>query len=303
MKRLIAVIALVILMLPKAIAEEIRFQDHEGTEIVLNGKPQKVCVLLSSFAQMWILAGGEVGITVYESVERGFSPEGIPLVDSGAGKNVDLEALIFEEPDFVIGSMDIPSHVEAKRILSKIGIPTAVFRVESFQDYLDVISVFCRITGDTDAFYTNATLVQKGVEEVLREAQSRNNGRRPQILFIRSGSGYSSCKAKTADMHFAAQMLEELGAHNIADDVPVILDGLSFEEILLKDPDAIFISIMGNEEKSRAYMESVLQTNQWQLLSAVQQGRVYFLPKELFQYKPNNRWDEAYGMLTEMLYP
>ena len=59
---------------------------------------------------------------------------------------------------------------------------------------------------------------------------------------------------------------------------------------------------MGNEEAARAHMESVLQAPAWQALSAVKNGRVFYLPRELFQYKPNAKWDLAYEYLIGIVY-
>ena len=39
----------------------------------------------------------------------------------------------------------------------------------------------------------------------------------------------------------------------------------------------------------------------WSKLTAVQNGRVYFMEKTLFNLKPNHRWGEAYQMLEEIL--
>ena len=98
-------------------------------------------------------------------------------------------------------------------------------------------------------------------------------------------------------------MLKELGTDNIAEKAPLLLDGLSFEEVLTNQPDYVFISTMGNEEAARAYMDSVLAEETWQSLDAVREGRVAYLPKDLFQYKPNARWAEAYRYLADLLYP
>ncbi|MBO5273008.1 MAG: hypothetical protein J6I45_00160 [Clostridia bacterium] len=38
--------------------------------------PEKTAVLFSSLAEIWLEAGGSVDITVGESIERGFVPEG-----------------------------------------------------------------------------------------------------------------------------------------------------------------------------------------------------------------------------------
>ena len=97
-------------------------------------------------------------------------------------------------------------------------------------------------------------------------------------------------------------MLKELDTENIAEKAPILLEGLSTEEVLLSDPDAIFFTTMGDEAAGAAYMESLLEDPVWSSLRAVREGRVYQLPKDLFQYKPNSRWPEAYAYLTELLY-
>lgn len=97
--------------------------------------------------------------------------------------------------------------------------------------------------------------------------------------------------------------MKELGVYNIADNAAILLDGLSIEEILSEDPDFIFVSTMGDEEAARAYMDSVFESPAWQNLSAVKNHKYYYLPKDLFQYKPNARWYDAYQYLAELLYP
>lgn len=138
------------------------------------------------------------------------------------------------------------------------------------------------------------------MEKLIADAGTR--AEQPSILFVRAGSSARYTKAKTADTHFACRMLDELGTTNIADTAPVLLDGLSTEEILLADPDFIFYTTMGDEKSGVAYMESLLADPVWSTLSAVRGGRVYQLPKDLFQYKPNARWDEAYAYLSSLLY-
>ena len=277
------------------------FTDDAGISITLPEKPQKVAVLFSSFADVWTLSGGEVSITVGESVERGLVPDTVLLVDSGAGKVIDHEILLSSEPDFIICSADIEAQAETADMMNQAGIPCAQFHVECFEDYLRMLDICTDITGDKEAYQINGEQVKTRIDKLLETAGKQETEKR--ILFIRSGSGESSAKAKTADQHFAAEMLEELGVYNIADNAPVLLDGLSLEEILTEDPDLIFISTMGDEEAARAYMDSVLVSPAWQALHAVQTGNYFYLPKDLFQYKPNAHWDEAYSYLFEILYP
>lgn len=276
------------------------FTDSCGNTVTLNEKPQRVAVLFSSFADIWQLAGGSVDITVGESVERGFADSSAVLVDDGAGKAINTELLINADPDFVICSADIEAQAKAARLLSKADIPTAQFKVESFKDYLGVLDICTDITGCKDNYQKYGTEVAERIEALLEKTDKNFSEKR--ILFIRCGSSASSTKAKKASDHFAAAMLEELGAYNIADNAPVLLDGLSIEEIISEDPDYIFISTMGNDSAARSHMESVLAEPAWQNLSAIKEKRYVYLPKELFQFKPNARWDKAYEFLIKNIY-
>lgn len=279
------------------------FTDDAGREVVLTGAPQKVAVLFSSFADIWKTAGGTVNITVGESVGRGFADESAVLVDAGAGKTINTESLIAAEPDLIIGSLDIAAQADAVKLAAQAGIPAAAFKVESFADYLRVLKICTDITGDAEAYETYGTAVQGRVDEVLQKAQQSGQVQPREILFIRAGSKASATKAKTAKDHFACAMLQEMGTHNIADDAPVLLDGLSLEEILLRNPDYIFISTMGDERAAIDYLEGVFAGEEWQVLTAIQEKHYTFLPKELFHFKPNARWDEAYRYLYDLLYP
>lgn len=274
------------------------FTDSMGEVVTLEKKPERVAVLFSSFADVWKESGGTTAITVRESVERDICGEDVLLVDDGAGKTINTELLVSYEPDFVITSADIPAQRETAEKLRKIGIPVAELRMEHFSDYKKIYSAMSKINGTWEENEKQLDHLSKSVEKELEKAKGREEKR---ILFIRSGSSYSSAKAKRADDHFIAKMLEELGCHNIADDAPVLVDGLSVEEIIRQDPDHIFISVMGDYFTSRAYIESVLESDAWQSLTAVKEGRVHFLMQEQFHYKPCRYWDGAYQVLNGIL--
>lgn len=282
---------------PTTRTEGYTFTDSTGTAITVKGKPEKVAVLLSSLADLWVTAGGRVDITVGETVQRGFAGESAVLVDEGAGKSINLELLLASEPDFVIYSPDIAGQAACADTLREAGIPTAGFLVDCFQDYREILDICTEITDCPERAVTYGDAVAQRVEQVIAETRAEQSS----ILFVRAGSSAKYTKAKTADTHFVCRMLDELGTTNIADAAPVLLDGLSTEEIVLADPDFIFYTTMGDEESGVAYMESLLADPVWSTLSAVREGRVYQLPKDLFQYKPNARWDEAYAYLSRLL--
>lgn len=278
------------------------FTDDSGGEVTVGLHPKKVAVLFSSYADIWVTAGGEIAVTVGEAVERGFADEGCVLVDESAGhSSVDLEALIAAEPDFVIGTADYECQTEAVALCRDAGIPAAVFRVESFDDYLRVLGICCALTGDSERYEQYGVKVGERVASMLAAASAYGEGKR-DILFIRAGSSAKSTKAKTSDDNFVCAMLAELNTNNIADGGG-LGDSLSLEAIIDADPEIMFITTMGDESAAVEYMTSLLDSEGWRELTCVADGEYYFLPKEMFHFKPNSRWADAYAYLIAILYP
>ena len=303
--RKILIFVLCILLLtgcagPEPAGEGYTFTDDTGAEITVPEKPEKTAVLLSSLADLWITAGGTVDVTVGESVERGFVDPSVILVDDGAGKTVNLEALIAAQPDFVLYSADLAGQLECADALRAAGIPAAGFAVETFDDYLRVLKICTDILSTPERYGQYGTALQTEIDAMVAIARAQEN--QPDILFVRAGSSARYTKAKTTENHFVCGMLKDLGTFNIAEKAPVLLDGLSAEEILLSDPNFILFTTMGDESAGAAYMDSLISDPVWQTLTAVKTGNVHQLPKELFQYKPNARWGEAYAYLIELIY-
>ncbi len=274
-----------------------KFTDSLGTEITLEQQPQRVAVLFSSYAEIWDNAGGIVSITVGDSVTRGFADEERVLVNDGAGLKIDMEALVAAQPDFVIATRDLSRQKERSEKMRELGVPSALFREENFDDYLSILKIFTDICGSQDLYDTLGTQVGAEIEKVKED----NFDTSFTYLFIRCGSAFSSTKAKTAEDHFACVALDELGGHNIADVRGDLASELSLESVLLDQPEYIFIVPQGNEERAREYMDSVLEQDGWKDLQRVKNGRVEFLEKELFNYKPNQKWAESYRVLADIV--
>ena len=70
------------------------------------------------------------------------------------------------------------------------------------------------------------------------------------------------------------------------------------------NPDFIFVVPMGNDDAAamKALEDQTAANPAWSTLDAVQNGRYVTLDPHLFQYKPNERWDESYQVLFDALY-
>ena len=75
------------------------------------------------------------------------------------------------------------------------------------------------------------------------------------------------------------------------------------DEIRELSPDYIFLTAMGSQEAAEAYIDDLFAQDGWRQLTAVAEGNYQFLPREMFHFKPNARWGEAYAYLAQLLYP
>lgn len=273
------------------------FTDDLGTNVVLSHKPEKVVSLIGSYAETWVLAGGEpVGVTDDAVTERNMVlPETVKMI--GTVKEPNMEVILSLSPDFVLLSADIESHKKISVTLKDLKIPYAFFKVEHFNDYLNMLKICTDITGRSDLYRQNGIDVQTKINELM---QNVNSNYKPTVLFIRAFS--SGAKAKTED-NMTGKILYDLGCENIAAKHESLLDTLSMEEIIMEDPDFIFVVTMGDGETAlNALKEGIQKNPAWSRLSAVKNNRYIVLPKDLFHYKPNAKWGEAYEYLAKILY-
>lgn len=280
-------------------AGEVSITDSNGSQITLDTSAPRVVAAYGSFAEAWLLAGGElVGVTQDALEQRDLGlPEDIAVV--GTVKEPNAEEIIALEPDLVLLASDITAQAEIRDVLENAGLACAFFQVDTFADYAFMMEQLCAVTGREDLYEENVTQVGQQIEEA--QANAALSSTRPNVLLIRAFS--TGIKAKTDD-ELAGAILKDLGAHNIADDHPSMLEDLSLEEVIAADPDYIFVTTMGDEQKALDYLNGLIQQNPaWSELSAVKEDRYVVLPKDLFHYKPNNRWGESYQYLGEILYP
>lgn len=274
------------------------FTDSLGNIVELEQPPKRVAALLGSYAETWLLAGGEVVAVTQDAYdERGLElPE--DTVNLGANQQPDLEALFAAEPDLVLLTPDLDGQMGLRDSLEAAGIPAAWFKVETFDDYLNMLKICTDLTGRSDLYQKNGLDIQSEIDAAIASVPE---GEAPTVLLLRAYS--SGVRAKNSD-NIAGAILKDLGAANIADSDSGLLEDLQMESILAADPEFIFVTTMGaSQEAALESLDELLHSDPaWQTLTAVKEDRVEVLPKDLFHYKPNARWGESYQMLAELMY-
>jgi len=274
-----------------------KITDSEGNSVTLP-EGARVISCYGSFAECWVDSGGTlVGVTS-DAIDEKRIENSEKLTVVGSVKEPSLEKIASLEPDYVILSADLAAHRKLRESFSALGIAVGYFRVDTFSDYADMMRQFCDYHGRDDLYAEKVTATFERIETIKAKIP---DGKKKSVLLIRAYS--TGVKAKTDD-NLAGQILSEFGLLNIADEYPSLLEEMSLEHIVARDPDYIFVLTMGSEENALAYLEKNFESNPaWQSLSAVKNGRFSVLPKELFHYKPNERWDQSYEYLAKIIYP
>ena len=180
---------------------------------------EKTAALLGSYADVWMLAGG----TVCASADDAWYDFDLDLpedaVNLGKTKSLSLEKLLSAQPDFVIASTNTPQHLEWQKNLEDAGITVAYFDVSDFDDYLRMLKICTDITGDSEAYETHGTRLQKQIDDIL----DRNEGKPAQTVLVLRASA-SFIRAKNSDGTVLGTMLKDFGCQNLADEEDTLLE-------------------------------------------------------------------------------
>ena len=281
----------------------------------------RVLALSRSIGELWLLAGGELaGIT-----EDGLDLDGIGhAVSIGTITKPSEEAVIALNPDLVLYSGELSSHQELAGKLEKMGIPALSITVDSFRDYADIMGSLTEMTGHPERYAENVEAVSKKIEQVIGkipttsdeesemawngESEMASNGESEMASNPDSKNSYlairvSATKNKALkNDYFACAIFNDLQLTNVVEDSGE-LDDLNLEAIAAADPDYIFVVLQGEEEEAKTSLRDAFADKPvWKELSAVKDGKFFILPKDLFQYKPNARWAEAYEYVFQLIY-
>ena len=280
----------------------------ELTNIFAQGERKSVVALSRSIAQMWLLSGGTLLGTTEDALDEN-TESVFPLgefvlnvhpkmqkstISIGNLSSPNLEALLSLKPDLVLLTQDIPAH---KKLFSRLKNSTDVIIVDvkTFSDYESYMNQFTKMTNRADLYEKNVVQVKNDIQNIIKSVPNHKN---QSFLLLRT----SSAKNKILKNHFTSEILCDLGLTPVVSDSSG-LDVLSMEALFSLNPDWIFVTSQGDEKKAiQSFEADFVSRPAWKNLKAVKNGQVVFLTKELYNYKPNELWAEAYAYLYTILY-
>ncbi len=275
---------------------ELTIVDPLDNEVTLPKKPERVVALYASYLDLWYEAGGKAIASVSSS---GASlPEGVE--DLGSMSKISPEKILALNPDLVILSTSMESQVALKDILEENKIPYLYVSYGVYQDYIDNLELMSRLNGTEEQVAVKIKGIQDKIDTIIEKGKDKTA---PKVLILFATSKSVSCEASTGT---TGDMLVLLGGENIVGEIPVEGEtrvDFSMESIAVGDPDMILIKTMGDIEECKDTIKKDIESNEaWAAMRAVKEGKIYYLDKDLFMSKPNERFPEAFEIMSGYLY-
>ena len=281
--------------------ETVSFIDGRGEEVTLNKNPERVVVVYNSYLDIWMKNGGNIVGKIEDSVGQAEIPGTEDAEIVGALGTISLEKVLELEPDLVVLMSTQKSQMELVPGLEENNIPFIAIEYSNKEDYFKIGRLFSALNEREDLYEENVIKVKNEIENIIKK--SPKDEKKKVLLMMASAKSVTARGSDTT----TGEMLQDLNTINIADTSNDALSDKNFsiEKILEEDPDFIFVQTSGSDlDKVRERMKEDVESNPaWSSLSAVKNDRYIILPKDLYMFKANHRYAEAYKGLAEILYP
>lgn len=280
--------------------DSISFVDDWEKEHTISKNPKRVVCLYNSYLDLWYKCGGEAVGRVEPSKDKPVKEAKDAEVVGTLG-SPSVEKILSLEPDLVILSAGMKSHRDIAEMLGQNGISAIGLSNNLKEDYFRTVRLFTALTGREDLYTKHAENVNNSIEKLIEKVPE---DKEPTVLVIYASA--HGIKVRTSNSTLG-EMLNDLGTINISDseEEDSGTKTFSLEKIIEEDPDFIFTQISGsNKEEIIEKLKKDVESNPaWSTLTAVKKDRYIVLPKDLYLYKPNDRYYEAYEGLAKILYP
>ncbi len=268
--------------------------DDLGEKLQIDGVPERVISLSPSNTELLFALGLEeriVGLTEFCNY-----PPAADSIEKVAGFNtVNLEKIMAAKADFVLAIRG--NDMESIRSLRQLGIPVFSLDIQTLEQVVQSLHRLGRIF----AVEKRAAELGKALSERIAKVQSQVAAveQKPRVMW-----GFWGDPVFTAGAH---TMIDNLFALAGGDNVGRRADGawpqVGLETILMWAPEVIITThIPGGRENLASEIKRLQQTDGWQQVPAVLNGRIYYVEGD-WLLRPGPRLVDALEAVAGYLHP
>ncbi|RJO71919.1 MAG: hypothetical protein C4523_03655 [Myxococcales bacterium] len=218
-----------------------------------------------------------------------------PWTVVGPWDNVDVGKIEALKPDLVIITDTVPGADAVIDHAEELGLPLLTLHSERFDDLLADVFTIGAETGEEEAA---RAIVAEMHERAKRLAAQASHVGEPLRVYVEL---FPNPFVTIGSQNWIADMLKKAGAVNLFADIPNPTFVTENQEIIDRDPEAVFICWAGQgDDPSGLDADSILTRKGWQGMSAVRRKQVHFLPESLFNF-PGPRLFDGLELLIRLV--
>ena len=212
----------------------------------------------------------------------------------GTAMSPDLEILKSLNPDYVLSPNSLQSDLQPK--YASIGVNSLFLNLRSVE------GMYASIEGLGEKFgcEEQAQALVEEYEQFMEEYRSQNEGKESPTVLVLMGLPGSYIVA--TESSYVGNLVKLAGGINVYGDGQEFLTA-NTEDMKTKEPDIILRAAHALPDDVVEMFKDEFETNDiWKHFEAVQEGRVYDLPYELFGMSAKFNYPDALEVLQPLLY-
>lgn len=271
--------------------------DAAGRTVALDVEPKRIVALNPSYLGMIDSVGGSIVgratsklVTVPESMRE--APE------IGFVYNINMESLVGLKPDLVLAGKN--QHEKFVPLLESNNIKVIELDAKTYTEVQDTVRLLGKIYGTPDKAEQECALLNSEIKAVTDKLPKEKK----KIVIMHATASSVTTEGSRS---IAGCVSDILGFENVA---AKALQGksektpYSMEALVEQNPEIIFITSMGKADEIENRLRSDFKNNPaWASLQAVQNGKVYVLPENLFLLNPGLEYPKAVEYMARQVYP
>jgi len=291
-------------------AQSLIITDALGRTVTLDSLPQRIVVTgkasLMVLDAMYMFTEARERVVAFEDIAQG-DVNFISLLDPNYAekawlqRDAGVEQFVSAEPDLVVMKSSNAEKYGAP--IEAVNIPVVYVDFETPEQYARDLDILGKIFGNP-----------KRAEELIAYYQGKQTAvtvalaaesTHPSVLLLQYALKDGAIAFTVPPLSWMQTRLVEMACGTVAWSDVQPSSGwttVTIEQIAAWDPDVILI-VAYNDDPS-AIAASLKEDAQWKTLRAVQNGKLYGFPKDLYSWdQPDTRWVLGLQWLATMLYP
>lgn len=272
-------------------ADTMTVTDALGRSVTFSYPPQRIISLAPNLTEIVYAAGAGSRLSAVTSSCN--YPPAADTLDHVDALPVDFEAVAARNPGLVLATDQINAPRDAETF-EAIDVPIYFFSFPTVQSVFDAVRRTGEIMGTRAAAADTTRALEDALDRLQRRTARLDTADRPRVLVLIGDETLYAFGGSS----YVHTLVNAAGGRSITADLDAAAPTLSEEYVIQQQPDVIVGAFGADYDTSR--LLDLHPT--WDVVPAIQNGRVYSLSPELL-LRPGPRLVQGAHAMAEVLHP